>query len=75
MSIYPNPTTSLVTIATVQEMKGGKITITNLTGSVVFEKEISNEKETISVADFAKGMYLVKLVSNKSISTQRLIVE
>jgi hypothetical protein len=42
---------------------------------VVFEKEITNEKESFSVTDFAKGMYLVNVVSATQQATKKLIVE
>jgi hypothetical protein len=75
LSIYPNPANARFTIATDADMVGGKITISNLTGSVVFEKEITNEKESFSVTDFAKGMYLVNVVSATQQATKKLIVE
>jgi hypothetical protein len=75
LSIYPNPANAQFTIATDADMVGGKITISNLTGSVVFEKEITNEKESFSVTDFAKGMYLVNVVSATQQATKKLIVE
>lgn len=74
-TLFPNPSSSNITITISENMKGGKINITNITGSVIVEKEMMNEKETISVTGFAKGIYLVNVINNNQKTTQKLIIE
>jgi endoglucanase len=73
--IYPNPTDSKIHFTSSQDLIGGKIIITNLIGGMVFEKEIISDKETISVADFAKGIYMMTVISDAKKTTKKIIVQ
>jgi len=63
VSIYPNPTTDWVTInwSTAQS---GIIRLMDLSGRIVFEKELFNTfEERISLADLSYGMYVLEVDS------------
>jgi aryl-phospho-beta-D-glucosidase BglC (GH1 family) len=74
-NLYPNPSSSEITIGCPEATKGGAITITNMLGSIVFEKTITHEKETIPVFDFAKGLYVLKVEVGGQTQTKKMVVE
>ena len=69
MFIYPNPTSSSVTI----EFKSSiiseiKISVYNTLGQEIFNKEINSFsgqfKEKINLSDHSEGVYIVHIISN-----------
>ena len=59
LNIYPNPSTSSLTISSPNKI--AQITITNLLGQVTYTHEYNTEKVQIDVADLPKGMYLLRI--------------
>ena len=72
-SIFPNPANSLVSITADAVIE--KLTITDVKGSLVFNKSIQARKANIDVSSFAKGVYLVQILSKNSASVQQLIID
>ena len=68
-AIFPNPAKHQITITSNNE--NTSISIFNLTG----QKVIETTSKTISVADLAKGYYLLKINSNSGIQTEKLIIK
>jgi len=60
VSIYPNPVSTELHIEIEGNNKSAKFEILNMNGQVVFEGRIIKET-TIQTANFAQGIYLVKL--------------
>ena len=58
IAVYPNPTSSMVTIANAE---GKDIVIVNSLGQVVANIENAAANQTIDVANFANGTYFVKV--------------
>lgn len=69
INIYPNPTTDFVNITTSQI---STIRIMDMRARVVYKRE--NVKGNIQVNNLQPGTYVVSVVSNKGIQTQKLIV-
>ncbi|MEI6554483.1 MAG: T9SS type A sorting domain-containing protein [Paludibacter sp.] len=68
--VYPNPVSESF------QIKGGKfdnLSIYNATGKLI--KSVNANLSSISVADFAKGLYFVKIHSNGITKVEKLIVE
>ncbi len=61
MSIYPNPASITLTIDQLEA--GGILTITDLSGRVVYSNNIVNSRIEINVARFANGIYLIKYIT------------
>ncbi len=59
IEVYPNPTSSELTIACSEKIT--KITITNLLGQTVFTHEYNTEKAEVNVANYPAGIYFVKI--------------
>jgi len=72
-TIYPNPTKDNLTIET-NSNKEQKIEITNLIGQTVYTT-IINKKATINTSAFAKGVYILKLSSDKETVVRKFVKE
>jgi hypothetical protein len=79
LSIFPNPAKDEITIAlNSKTLVNPKIEIYSLEGKKVYFDKLSNQNEkiTLSVKDFSKGIYLVKLFdNNQEISSEKIVVE
>lgn len=74
-SVYPNPTKDLVTIsATTYTISS--IEMTDLNGRIIKSNTLNNVSETqLNIADLSQGVYLLKITSDKGITTKKLVVE
>jgi hypothetical protein len=80
---YPNPASDVLFIKPTEDifMTGGRLKIVNVSGSVVYEKnmiDVSHDKPIeISLESFANGIYqfLLEDESNKLVATQRFIIQ
>ncbi len=70
-SVYPNPATEVVTVATSQ--KAQKVEILNYLGQVIFAQAVQNNTFTLNVANYADGVYFIRLTGEEGVSTQKLI--
>ncbi len=73
LELYPNPTSSNVTVTANENISN--VTITDMLGKVVFEEQEVGKTVTISTVNFSKGFYLVRVESNGAIATKKLIKE
>lgn len=73
LSIYPNPANGNVTVSNVEA--GSTIQILDVTGKVVSSETVRSTATTIDLSTINKGMYVVKVLNNNSVATQKLIVE
>lgn len=74
-SMYPNPVSSELWIQFSKPEKQTTITISNLKGQVVLEKEFSGVTQTmLDVSSFANGIYFVIAEQDGSRYKQKLIV-
>ncbi len=70
-SIYPNPTNGLVTV---EGAKDAKIIVYNMIGEVIYSNDNSNENTTIDLSSFSAGNYIVKIIDNNEVSTQKIVL-
>ncbi len=76
ISIYPNPTTNLFTINISGNYKKAEISISDLTGKIIYVSTISDsEKTEVNTKDFVGGVYLVQIQTADFIETKKLIVK
>jgi hypothetical protein len=69
ISVYPNPTKDEIFIKSELQIK--KIEIYSLTGSLLFSENNFNEK--ISMRNFAAGVYLVKIYTDKGSVVSKVV--
>lgn len=76
LEIFPNPSSSIISIETATDNLIEKIEVFESTGKLVktFES-INNSFFTLNKNDFASGIFMVKIVSDKGISTQKVVFE
>ena len=72
-SIYPNPATNLINISSNESIES--IDIYDLKGGIIFSQSKNKKNTSIDVSNFAKGIYVVKVVSMKNSNLQQLIIQ
>jgi hypothetical protein len=75
--MYPNPADDNLLISNMGTEKISEIIIYEISGKKVFDYKKSFESQVnINVSDFARGIYLVEIISeNKSKLTKKLILK
>ena len=71
--IYPNPASEYVRIASDVEIES--LMIFSLDGKMVYSEDVNQEETMIDVTGFAKGSYIVRMVSNDKFVVRRIIVK
>lgn len=71
IQIFPNPVVDQLTIKVSGDINLQKIELYNTLGQLVFSKQ--NPVETISLSKLKKGVYLLKITSNKGLLTKTLL--
>lgn len=73
-SIYPNPSTGVYSVETIDQAIINKIEVHDLTGKLVKSIQSSTKSTTIDLTNFQKGIYIVTIFSNNT-STKRTVVK
>lgn len=74
-SIYPNPVKNTITIDNKTNINISKIEIINLLGKKVKEIKVSDlSNQTIDISELNKGMYLVSILENDKIVSQKKLI-
>lgn len=74
-SIYPNPAQNSVFINVENAFNNPvKIEITDLTGRVIYNQNLTSNQTEINTSSFSNGLYLINLISNGKKYTQKLII-
>ena len=72
IAIYPNPTTGIISIL-------GKniesIEIVNIEGQIIKLIKLNNEKYNIDLSALPKGIYMIKIITDKEIMTKKIVLE
>jgi hypothetical protein len=72
-SIYPNPFQNQVTFELDEFTGPATITICDLSGRKLFQKEISGISQTFDMSPFSNGIYIFQFQNTKGIITKRVI--
>jgi hypothetical protein len=77
ITIYPNPATNKISIATNSNLQGETtICIFNMNGALLQQKMFQSQNLIeMDVSNLAKGFYLVKIQTKKEIETKKLVVQ
>ena len=70
--IYPNPATEYVRISADSNIES--LIIFSIDGNVVYSENLDKEETTIDVTAFAKGSYIIRMISNDKVLIRRIIV-
>jgi len=74
-SMYPNPAKSFVSLYVETLVGEGQIIVTDLYGKTVKTQPLSMGNNTVDIANFSKGFYLISTITNSGKTTKKLIVE
>jgi len=72
INIYPNPTTGIFTI---EGNNIQSVEITNIRGQLVFQSKRCNNKSTVDISNQSKGIYFIKVVTDKTTTVEELLLE
>ena len=73
LEIYPNPSSSIVTVKVNTDLTGEYYSIIDLSGKNIFTHQIDEEVFQINLNDFDKGFYLFVLKSPKKLITRKIV--
>ncbi|MBW6484367.1 MAG: T9SS type A sorting domain-containing protein [Vicingaceae bacterium] len=71
---FPNPSTNNVKIV-FEDTEMKNLEFFDLNGKIVFQQTSTNLEENLDVSAFPKGFYLLKIMANNKIGTQKIVVE
>ncbi len=74
IDLFPNPATNDLTITLNNKGLPVEITITDMTGKIVYTITSTDAQVSVSTEDLAEGIYVVKVRSEELIATKKLIV-
>jgi hypothetical protein len=74
-SIYPNPSSDLVTIEFTGMIQGAMLQLCDVQGRILMEKAVLSNKETISVRTFETGTYFLSISGAKQAIVKQIIIE
>jgi hypothetical protein len=75
ISVYPNPSTGILNIASEIPDDNSKIQITNSLGEILLNESIQTQRSTFNIQHFPQGIYFVRVESKKGIDIVKLIKE
>ena len=73
VSVYPNPTSEVVSIES--NMTEGSIQIMDLTGKVIANEMINGVSTSFNTSALTNGMYTVILTNGSTVETRKFIVQ
>jgi hypothetical protein len=72
-SLYPNPTSNLVTIETAVAPVISQLSIMNLNGQAVLTHQISEPKTTIDISNLPSGVYFVRVTNERTVEVGKFV--
>ncbi|WP_282031039.1 glycosyl hydrolase [Winogradskyella eximia] len=73
IKIYPNPTSGKINITSNPNVEIESLALYTITGKLIFEA--NNPSNTIHLNYYQKGVYFLKLVSNKGLVVKKIIIK
>lgn len=74
ISVYPNPAKDNLTVILKDNMKY-KLSISNMQGQLILEKEISSGQSRIDISNIPKGVYIIGIENSEISATRKLIIQ
>ena len=73
--VYPNPNNGLISIEFKNQNGNKNMQVFDITGKLIQEFQTEKDNLQISLVSMAKGIYLLKIFSEKSVSNFKIILE
>ncbi|MFN8165572.1 MAG: CotH kinase family protein [Bacteroidia bacterium] len=79
VTVYPNPSSEIISVLLHADQRANAILqLADLSGKIIFENQITlqsgNNKQILDLRSFAKGIYLLNVISEKKVETVRVVV-
>ena len=74
LKVFPNPASDVINIEINKAEQKGKVRMYNQLGKQVYQ-QVKGNLQSIEVADFAKGIYVVEVETDKGVLRQKVVVE
>ncbi|KGL61907.1 T9SS type A sorting domain-containing protein [Polaribacter sp. Hel1_85] len=75
LKLYPNPVSDIITLDVEQgNSMESEVTIYNINGQLIRSKTLNQNQTQINVADLAKGIYTLVLVSGERLGVKKFII-
>ncbi len=72
IKIYPNPTTGLINV----EAKGiESLEVFDIYGKEVLKSEVRSPKHEVDLSSQSKGIYIIKVTTNKGVAVEKIVLE
>ncbi|MBQ5571310.1 MAG: PKD domain-containing protein, partial [Bacteroidales bacterium] len=72
VAIYPNPASSVMNV----RAEGlQQISIYDITGRIVFEKDVNSDNETIDISKFQRATYAIRITTDTGTFVRTLVIE
>ena len=74
VSLYPNPSNELINIS-FGEDRLSKLELFDITGKLLFKKELNSNTYTLNITNYSSGTYLVKVYNQYNTSLNKKIIK
>ncbi|RLD46285.1 MAG: hypothetical protein DRI94_14940, partial [Bacteroidetes bacterium] len=74
-NLYPNPNNGTFTVELPEYTKDVRIEILNIQGEVIYSDVLVSDRNNINISNYAKGVYFVKLISDKAEKVEKIIIQ
>lgn len=71
ITIYPNPTTGLITV---DAIAGSDILVYDLLGKIVYKSTLTNDKSNINLNGLQNGTYSVEIINNNTVYSKKVVL-
>jgi hypothetical protein len=77
LALYPNPTQGIVTLSYIGDEKFNNAIITNINGKIIKKVDLSsfNESLDIDLSRFSIGMYFIKISTENTLITKKILLK
>jgi hypothetical protein len=80
LSIFPNPTDGMLNIKfTMNEIQSVRIEILSLKGETIYSQDLGNFKGTfdkqVDLSSLAKGIYILRLISDRGTTNEKIVLK
>lgn len=76
VSVYPNPSNGIITVAMAEESNYAWVDVLNVCGKVILTEDFNNQAQiTIDFTKYAKGLYFIKVRKSSGVIVKKILIE
>ncbi len=74
VNLFPNPSNGLVNLQIPKVFQNGQLSIYNASGQFIKQEVINAQNQTIDLSSYSKGVYIIELLNNSDIYTEKVLI-